>query len=298
MLISLATERVIPGATVISGGGTTVDWILSLHSRPRRAQILDERIRRARELLATDAVAAEAKMRRIIELCRLHLGDRDLNTLDAEFTLGCTQVQIGRYDDALATLSDSIARYDVSLKVHRNEQRFARAWLWSARAELGERERAVKELRAVVDEARAESGDDADCTLHCQRQLASVLNDTGEFAEAVAIMTDVVAGRTRRNGADHRFTLCSRHDLGLYLVDVGELDRAEGELAAAVAPSDTDVSCTIVCAYGAGRIAAGRGHRADAERLYRSAIQGWTDLFGPDHPSAQMARDRLAELGA
>jgi tetratricopeptide (TPR) repeat protein len=274
-----------------------VDWTLGLHSRPRRAQILDERMRHARRLLETDPVAAEGKMRRIIELCRQHLGDRDLTTLDAEFVLGSTLVLAGRYDDALATLGDSVARYDVGRPKHRDEQRFARAWLWSARAELGERERAVRELRALVDEARAEAGDEADCTLHCRRRLASVLNDAGQFAEAVAIMTDVVAGRTHRNGADHRFTLCSRHDLGLYLVDVGELDRAEEELAAAVAPADTHVSCIIVSAYGAGRIAAGRGHRTDAVRLYESAIQGWTDLFGPDHPSVRMARDRLAELG-
>ena len=274
-----------------------MDWMLSLCSRQRRAQILAARRRHAQGLLETDSAAGEAKMRRVVELCRQHLGVRDPNTLEAEFVLGSTQVLVGRYDDALATLSDSVARYDISLAAHRNDQRFARAWLWSARAELGERERAVGELRAVVAEARAEVGADGDCTLHCRRRLASVLNDAGQFAEAVTIMTDVVAGRTRRNGADHRFTLCSRHDLGLYLVDIGEFDQAEEELAAAVAPADTPVSCTTVCAYGAGRIAAGRGHLADAKRLLESAVQGWTEAFDSGHPSVRMARDRLAELG-
>ena len=273
-----------------------VDWMLRLHSRPRRAHMLRERQRWAERLLDTDQAAGETELRRVIDLCRQRLGDRDLTTLDAEFSLGVTLAHAARYAEAATTMGETMARYDVSLAEHRDKQRFVRAGLWSARAELGERERAVRELRALVDEARVEVGDNADSTLHCGRQLASVLNDDGQYAEAVAVMTKVVAGRTRRNGADHQLTRCARHDFGLYLVDVGELDRAEQELAAGVAAPDTHVSCVIVAAYGAGRVAAGRGHLVDARRLLESAVQGWTDLFGPHHPSVGLARNRLAEL--
>jgi tetratricopeptide (TPR) repeat protein len=273
-----------------------VDWTLHLHSRLRRGQILAERASRAEQRQATEPLAAEAELRKVAALCRRHLGDRDPDTLDAALALGQLRVVIGRHADAVQTLDALIAAYDVSQERHRMARCHARAGRAAARSELGDVEWAEQELREVIDEARAEWGDEDATTLHCRKQLASVFNEADRFAEAVELMDDVVRGYARVLGPSDRITLCARHSFGLYLVDAGEFDRAEEEFTAAMSPYGRHMSCLLICTYGFGRVAAGRGLREEAVRHYEEAIQGWTALFGADYFMVGVARHKMAEL--
>jgi tetratricopeptide (TPR) repeat protein len=273
-----------------------MSWTLHLHSRLRRRQILVARHLRAEQLQPTEPVVAEARLRKITALCRRHLGDRDPDTLDAVLALGCLQLVNGRHDDAVQTLDWAMPNYDLSLESHRKAQCVARAWQAAARSELGDVERAERELRAVVEEARAAWGDEEAVTLNCRKRLASVLGDADKFAEAVEVMADVVRIHTRVLGPDNRTTLCARHGLGHYLIDIGEFDRAEQEFRAAMAPRGRHMSCFLVCTYGFGRIAAGRGQREEAGLRYQEAIRGWTRLHGADYPVVAEVRGKLAEL--
>jgi hypothetical protein len=126
--------------------------------------------------------------------------------------------------------------------------------------------------------------------------LAYVLGDADKFAEAVEVMDDVLRVYTRVLGPDDRTTLCARHGLGHFLIGIREFDRAEQEFRAAMAPRGRHMSCFLVCVYGFGLIAAGRGQREEAALRYNEAIRGWTRLQGADHPTVHEMRGKLAEL--
>lgn len=273
-----------------------MNWTLHLHSRLRRRQILVARLLRAEQLQPTEPLVAETRLRKITALCRRHLGDRDPDTLDAALALGCLQHVNGRHDDAVQTLDWAIPNYDVSLEPHRKARCVARAWQAGSRSELGDVDRAERELRAVIEQARAEWGDEEAATLNCRKRLAYVLGDADKFAEAVEVMDDVLRVYTRVLGPDDRTTLCARHGLGHFLIGIREFDRAEQEFRAAMAPRGRHMSCFLVCVYGFGLIAAGRGQREEAALRYNEAIRGWTRLQGADHPTVHEMRGKLAEL--
>jgi tetratricopeptide (TPR) repeat protein len=106
----------------------------------------------------------------------------------------------------------------------------------------------------------ASPGPDHPSTLNSRNNLASVYQDAGRAAEAIALHERTLAARERVLGPDHPSTLNSRNNL-------------------ASAYQDT-------------------GRAAEAIALHERTLADYERVLGPDHPDTMTVRDNLAAARA
>jgi len=162
----------------------------------------------------------------------------------------------------------------------------------------------TKILRAVCslvhDSYQHHLGADHRDTLGSAKQLASVLRQLGELAEARALFEDILARRRRLLGDDHPLTLAAVSSLGNLLKDLGELAQARAlyedtlaryqRLVAADSPGALDLANNLAL------LLRDLGELAQARALFEHALAGYRRLVGDDYPNALAIATNLALL--
>ncbi len=140
-------------------------------------------------------------------------------------------------------------------------------------------------------------GEDHPDTLACKLSLAIAADATGNTAAAVELGTACVEAYDLRMGPDHPFSHVARLDLGLFLLAAGDLDRAAVHLVSArdglAAELGEQHPWSVAAAIGhAGAVA--ETDRAAAARIEEDAFAASCDFLGPDHPTVEILKRRLA----
>jgi tetratricopeptide (TPR) repeat protein len=200
----------------------------------------------------------------------------------------------------------ALARYDEALAVYRSlefasgdpNNDLVRASIRHVRAAMGDAETAVVELRSLLASARDRWGARSPVVRATLLVLGDVLLMADQPAAAVEVFDDAIGALSRTCGAQDSMTLCTRHMVGVALVRVGQLDRAEREFLAAADRDDRPPShsCALAVRQGLARIAAARGEFAAAVTAQAAVVTGLTALYGPDHPNTLEARFDAANL--
>ncbi|WP_329347179.1 tetratricopeptide repeat protein [Streptomyces sp. NBC_01261] len=141
---------------------------------------------------------------------------------------------------------------------------------------------------------------DNEDTLSVRHNLAGVLHELGELAQAESAYRQVERGYRILLGDRHSHTLTARHELGRVLHDLGRLDDAEVELTAVVAlRRDTqgdEHAHTLTARHELARVLHDLGRLDDAHTEYQHVLAWRRTHMGEEHPRTLTARHNLACL--
>jgi eukaryotic-like serine/threonine-protein kinase len=234
----------------------------------------------------------EALQRQVYDYRRLTLGDSNPDTLAAMNHLALALMGQGKWSEA-ETLdreqraifqrtegNDSphtlMAAENLGIVLYR-EKRFADA-------EALDRETLATKRRVL--------GPDHPETIRTMNTLAAVLTDEGKLEEAQAFAEQVIDARTRVLGPDHPLTLSAMSNLAEILTRLGNYPRAEQLLTQAnfiqVRVLGPNNPATALSTYNLACLKLREGHRDDALRLFRDAVDhglaGWVIKGMPSDP--------------
>jgi tetratricopeptide (TPR) repeat protein/tRNA A-37 threonylcarbamoyl transferase component Bud32 len=163
---------------------------------------------------------------------------------------------------------------------------------------LGLYDRAVTVHTEARTVREAALGPDHPDTLTSRSNLAAVLRDAGQVAEAIALDEATLKRRTATLGPDHIDTLKSRNNLALKYVDAGRLKEAialfESTLKLYETKVGRDDSLTFMCRHNLANAYQAAGRIADCIALHEENLKINESKLGRDHPDTVDARDSLA----
>jgi tetratricopeptide (TPR) repeat protein len=163
---------------------------------------------------------------------------------------------------------------------------------------VGRNDEAETLLRALAEESRTRFGDDDAQTLTARHNLASVLQQGGEFAEAAAISAEVLARREAVYGPDHPETLYSLNHLAAVHQQMGEVARAE-PLMRRVVEARTRVlgarhPSTLTSQRNLAVLMIASGRQAEGVAIMQPVVEAWRAQRGPAAPVTLSAQQILA----
>jgi hypothetical protein len=146
-------------------------------------------------------------------------------------SLGDAARALGRYALAVYAYRHaySARRADPELSAEHPDTLTSRSNLALALWDLGRREEAADEHRAVLDTRTRVLGVEHPDTMASRSNLALALWNLGRLEDAEAEHRAALDTRTRILGAEHPDTLTSQNNLGVVLRDLGRLEEAEAE---------------------------------------------------------------------
>jgi tetratricopeptide (TPR) repeat protein len=154
-------------------------------------------------------------------------------------------------------------------------------------------------VRGCEQVVAPDSDDYAHFVLAALNNLAVCREQQGRQAEALELLEQVCAHRTRLAGGDHRETLTARGNLASAYARLGRLDQAEAELTEVLAglrrvegPDGPD-SLALLGNLAALHRDAGRPEQA--LELELEVLAGRERVLGPGHPDTLSARFNLAQ---
>ena len=154
--------------------------------------------------------------------------------------------------------------------------------------------------RRVHKECERILGSEHQFTLRSIGNLASLLRDNGEYAEAESLYSGALKKLERILGPEHPDTLRSYNDFTSLLRDKGEYAEAEPLLRRTLQTSErvlgADHSITLRSVKNLANLLYKRGEYTEAETLYRRALQVLERIFGPEHPETLVYINNLASL--
>lgn len=279
---------------------TNVEVLTDLHGA-ERPEPLEARIVLAETLSQHDKLTeSHTELAAVVTAARTHLGAGHPVTVTARRARASALLALGRFDDAefeyRAVLADSDSPHN-AVQLVRSITTISLTYL---RAVRGERESAAAELRTLTEDCAAQWGLNTAPTRYAHTILAEVLLLSGQAGEAVTLFSELIDHLVRTNGPHDAAILCSRHQLGSALLQVGRIDDAEQEFRASLDRADRppEHSCSLTCRQGLAKIAASRGHLDKAATEFADVLAGLTNLYGDDHPTTLDARFELADLQA
>jgi tetratricopeptide (TPR) repeat protein len=160
--------------------------------------------------------------------------------------------------------------------------------------------RIEQELRAAVDDKLGRLGADHIDTLRTQQQLAVVMAQRGQQAEALALLEQTVAGAERVLGHEHPQTLSTRGQLAEQLLQLGRLDEALVTLQDVIAIQQRtlpdDNLDALLNKARLGEAMEKRGDLSQAETLIRQVMDTLRKTRGDGDPETQRAMSALEAL--
>jgi tetratricopeptide (TPR) repeat protein/predicted Ser/Thr protein kinase len=227
-----------------------------------------------------------------------HPGTLDLQRLRALQVLGEAYFVKGDYPRAQTMLEEGIAKarqgepaqqwlmYDMQSRL---------AWVWYGQGRMVDALRLAKE--ALDGFIRTAPADDQQ-RLDAAKRYANVLSTSGDYAQSIALLDDVVQRRTRINGADHPLTLVSRRDRVTTRLRMRDFAGAEPELRQLLAAYErmygSDSSYPINVRGMLGSALREQGKVAEAGPHYRAAMEWNAKRYGPESQAAVMTRHNHA----
>ncbi|MGI8334408.1 tetratricopeptide repeat protein [Actinomadura scrupuli] len=153
-------------------------------------------------------------------------------------------------------------------------------------------------LKQVVADYERALGDRHEQTITARRNLAVVLQEHGNLAEAVEVLEDVVGDMDAARGERDPETLTQKAGLALALRDVGRVEEAVALLRTVVpALDDTlgeDHPQTTTARANLGALLVQLGDIAGALSVLEQVRDDRHRTLGPDHPSTLRAQNNLA----
>ena len=201
-----------------------------------------EPVRQARRQIAlghaldkTNALdEAETVLRRAVATSR---GADPLLAADAQAALAHVLHSRGRFSEAAAGYRSALAELERLSEPDLVTSARLRTGLGQALMFLDDHDAGIASLRIGVEEARLSGADNRTEQLAYLHNLASALEQTGQFEEAEALFLEVYRGERDWVGEDHASRDGAMVNLGLLYLRTGELESSERFLREAVAHS-------------------------------------------------------------
>lgn len=163
---------------------------------------------------------------------------------------------------------------------------------------LGLFEQSLLHARLSVELFRKHLGEDSTEVLEAMEQLGKVLRANREYAEAEAVLTDLVERRRRISGSDAMDTCDAEEALGLVLLNTGRAKEAYPLVSHSAQTyqrvNGLDDRKTLAAMHNLGSVENALGNTAAAETIYRQVSEARQRVLGPDHPWTLLTMNNLA----
>jgi tetratricopeptide (TPR) repeat protein len=212
--------------------------------------------------------------------------------------LGDSTSRLGRRDEARRHLQAALdlAGDDPSLAVRRGRVLQTMAYV---ERESGNLEAAIALQRRIVAEREAHFGRAHGETLGGLNELASILQDARQYAEAEALFREVLRVREASLGIGSPLTRNSLNNLGLVLSLQDKLDEAEGyyrrALDAERAALGDDALDVLILAHNLAGLLRKRGLLAQALALHADTVDRAQRTLGADRAEPALFRVGMAQ---
>jgi tetratricopeptide (TPR) repeat protein len=170
-----------------------------------------------------------------------------------------------------------------------------------AYAGIGQLERGKQQIEHALKLAAApQTPDEHGLNIQLRELLGSVEMEMGNFPEAEQTLREVLADAKRQLGESHILTLSVKERLAATLHDRNKLDEAlalRKELDSQVANLPPEMIRVVLAQKGNyGVLLQAMDRPAEAEKMYREAIETGTRVLGGDHPDVIGAKLALGTL--
>lgn len=198
---------------------------------PIRQAAIMETMARTYNVLANHQ-AAESLGQRAVALFSQHRGSQSAETMRAKLTLGEALHHLGRFEEARALHAETLFRANELLGVTHSYSLLAAARLGGTLDILGESEQAFGMLQTALAAVESAQLDEEASIARglVQQQLAHHLTRSGEFSQALPLLSGAYEALAARYGEDNHRVLPLRHSRSNVYIELGQLDLAESEL--------------------------------------------------------------------
>ncbi|WP_410609440.1 tetratricopeptide repeat protein [Amycolatopsis sp. lyj-109] len=247
---------------------------------------------------AGNLAVAEQRLREALSGWERLRGPDDRQTLGIASNLASVLLDLRRPEEAEGLMRDTAARCTRAFGPAHPETVRARNTLAGALRGTPDR---LAEATRLYEGILADIGEDGEQALAVRHNLAAVLIHRGEHAEALRRYRELIAARTRQQGAGHPDTWRSRHNYAVVLTKIGDPARAEAELTE-VLEGYRQVfghrhTATLDVQVDLAAVRANQGRPQAAVPLLRDAIEGYHSTLGPQHPRVRELSAILGQLG-
>jgi len=213
------------------------------------------------------------------------------------------QMAVGRVARGLlaeADFSALLASYGPERYPDRRDAWLAAAGFAGTLVARGRHADGIALARRVADECQRRWGAESQTTLTARSQLGWCLTEGNRPADAVSVLTDVLAINNRIHGSTEMRTQ-ARHNLAEANLLLGRLDEAEREFRAVLAEYEGREESRVSSSgarFGLAKIAAMRGHREEAAEGFTEVLAELRTMVGEDGPWTLETLFELANLKA
>jgi tRNA A-37 threonylcarbamoyl transferase component Bud32/lipopolysaccharide biosynthesis regulator YciM len=243
-------------------------------------EILGQRVQRAAEQLAGDAIADALTVAKLQEV------------------LGKSLIGLGHYTAAAALLEKSAATRATELGDDHQETLECRNALAGAYQEAGTFELAIPLLERILKTRQLQLGEDHTDTLISRNNLANAYQATGQLDLAIPLMEGTLKTAEAKLGDDHPYTLAFRNGLATTYEDAGQLHRAipllERTVEARQAQLGDDHPDTLSSRGNLANAYRLAGQQDRAISLFERTLKACEAKLGDDHPLTLNSRNNLA----
>jgi tetratricopeptide (TPR) repeat protein len=247
-----------------------------------------------------DGKAAEAHLRRALELRQKVLGEQDLATARAHENLGST---LGNSGDLAAALAESekglaIERAQIGDKHPAIGQTLAN--IAEIESQLGKHEQAIRHSQQALAVIEASMPESHPATAFATLQLGAVYHQAHDFAHAVVYMRKAVARYEKAVGPDHPELGRALTNLAATLSELGKHDEVVDVARRALAiqekamGADSPGTATIRATLGAGLVATGKVAEGLAQLDTALALR--EKAWGKTDPRVAKSQFELAKI--
>ena len=226
------------------------------------------------------------------------LGAASKDTLEAKAALGDVLRIIGRVDEAVSMLAEvvdtAVSTFGQSARITlRVEPPMPRT------KDVGKASDALEIMQSLVPDMQTALGFNHPDTLEATANLATLLNNLGNYNEAVSLLTEVISRSKVLPGPDiPRFVLTAEGNLASALANLGRLEEAKdlldhvtSELSALAGEGDPD---SLAADSQLAQVLWQIGEIGAAASVERRVVDGRRRVLGPDHPDTLRSRNNLA----
>jgi hypothetical protein len=225
-------------------------------------------------------------------------GDAVQGTVQLRFSLGRALTSASQWPEAIAVLQSAAEGWAALQGEGGAEALDARGRVASALSEAGRLDEAEQASRRLLDITQRTLGKESLEASGAQLNLARLLADRGKLEEAERLNLISLEGLVRLQGETGPDALSAAANRAYLLIDTDRFQDAE-VLAERLRPLSAthlgaDHPVTLIFDNVRSNLASARGEFAEAERLDRATLAGWTRRAGPNARETLLARYNLA----
>jgi len=226
-----------------------------------------------------------------------HLGPDDQKTLNAANNLGLLLMHQGRYEEAEAILTDTLAREETLFGKDHPETLATCDNMGLLMQEYGRLDEAEPYFRRSLEGHIKLFGEDNPKTLAALNNLGGLYESQAKSEEAAVYFQRALEGSRKRLGNDNERTLSSINNVGVNLKLRGKLDEALPYYLEALEGRRRVFGeghpKTIRSLNNLGGLYRAMSKLDDAERVYRESLGQYRRTIGSEHPDTIIGMNNL-----